>query len=52
MFGQKKKVSEEDKIIAKKFFDEMEGISKELVQALNTMKRRINVVDGTEIDAI
>jgi hypothetical protein len=52
MFAKKKKVSEEEKLIAKKFFDEMEVVSKELVQALNTMERRINVVDGGEIDAL
>ncbi|WP_309496761.1 CZB domain-containing protein [Sulfurovum sp.] len=52
MFGKKKKVSDEDTVLAKKFFDEMEGVSKELVQALNTMERRINVVNGAEIDSI
>jgi len=52
MFGKKKKVNDEDKATAKKFFVEMEGVSKELVQALNTMERRINVVNGGEIDAI
>lgn len=52
LFGQKKKVSDEEKEVAKKYFDEMEGVSKELVQALNTMERRINVVDGAEIDAL
>ena len=52
VFGKKKEVSPEDAAKAKEYFEEMDGISKELVKALNTMERRINVVDNSEIDAI
>jgi mevalonate kinase len=52
MFGKKKKVSEEDKLLAKKYYDEMDLISQNLVKALNTMERRINVVNDAEIESI
>ena len=52
VFGKKKKVSEEDQALAKTYFDEMEAISKELVNALNVMERRINVVADEEISSI
>ena len=52
LFGKKKKVTEEDKARAKEYYDEMNAISKELVNALNIMERRINVVNDAEIEAI
>jgi len=52
VFGKKKKVSEEDKALAKKYYDEMDLISQELVKALNLMERRINVVNDEEIKAL
>ncbi len=52
LFGKKKKVNEEEQALAKKYFDEMEAISKELVNALNIMERRINVVSEEEIDSL
>lgn len=52
VFGKKKKVSDEDKILAKQYYDEMDLISQDLVKALNTMERRINVVNDEEIESI
>jgi len=52
IFGKKKKVSDEDKVIAKEYYREMDAISQELVKALNLMERRINVVNDEEIKAI
>lgn len=52
VFGQKKKVSDEDKILAKGYYKEMDVISQDLVKALNLMERRINVVNDEEIKAI
>jgi mevalonate kinase len=52
VFGKKKKVSDEDKLLAKKYYNEMDAISQELVKALNLMERRINVVNDEEIKAI
>lgn len=52
MFAKKKKVSEDDKERARAFYKEMDGISQELVKALNLMERRINVVNEAEIEAI
>ena len=52
VFGKKKKVSDEDKLLAKKYYEEMDAISKELVKALNIMERRIGVVNENEIESI
>jgi hypothetical protein len=52
VFGKKKKVSDEDKLLAKKYYDEMNAISQDLVKSLNLMERRINVVNDEEIKAI
>ena len=52
VFGKKKKVSEEDKALAKKYYDEMDLISQDLVKALNLMERRINVVNDEEIKSL
>ena len=52
VFGKKKKVTKEDAALARKYFDDMDGISKELVKALNLMERRINVVNDAEVEAI
>jgi len=52
LFGKKKKVSDDDKLHAKEYYDEMEAISKKLVNALNVMERRINVLSDAEIEEI
>jgi hypothetical protein len=52
IFGKKKKVSESDIILAKKYYDEMHAISLELIKALNLMERRINVLSVNEIENI
>ena len=52
VFGKKKKVSDEDKALAKKYYDEMDLISQDLVNALNLMERRINVVNDEEIKSL
>jgi hypothetical protein len=52
VFGKKKKVSDEDKILAQEYYKEMDVISQDLVKALNLMERRINVVNEEEIKAI
>jgi hypothetical protein len=52
VFGKKKKVSDEDKLLAKKYYNEMDAISKELVKALNIMERRIGVVNEDEITSL
>jgi hypothetical protein len=52
LFGKKKKVSDDDKVRAKEYYDEMEVVSKKLVNALNVMERRISVLSDTEIEGI
>jgi len=52
LFGTKKKVSQEDIDLAKTYYNDMDFISKELVKELNTMERRINVVNDSEIETI
>ncbi|MDQ7085381.1 MAG: CZB domain-containing protein [Sulfurovum sp.] len=52
MFNKKKKVTAGETILAKKYFDEMNSISKELVKALNLMERRVNAVNEAEIVSI
>jgi len=52
VFGKKKKVTEADAALARKYFEEMDAISKDLVNALNLMERRINVVNDAEVEAI
>jgi hypothetical protein len=52
MFGQKRKVTAAEVVLAKKYYDEMEQVSKELVQSLNLMERRINVLSEEEISSL
>jgi len=52
IFHKKKQVSEEDKNLAMKYYEEMDVISQALVKALNLMERRLNVVNDDEIASI
>lgn len=52
LFASTKKVSADDILLAKQYYTDMELISKELVKELNTMERRINVVNDSEIETI
>ena len=52
MFGQKRKVTAAEIVLAKKYYDEMEQVSKALVQSLNLMERRINVLSEKEISSL
>lgn len=52
MFGQKKKVSDAEMILARTYYDEMHAVSLDLIKALNLMERRINVLSVDEVENI
>ena len=52
IFGKKKKISEDSKTLAKEYFNNMEQISKELVNEINKMERRIVAVSDRDFEAI
>lgn len=52
IFGKKKKITDDSKQLAKEYFTKMEGISKELVNEINKMERRIVAVSEKEFEAI
>jgi len=52
IFGKKKKISEDSKTLAKEYFNNMEQISKELVNEINKMERRIVAISDRDFEAI
>ncbi len=52
LFGKKRVVSNVEKDFAKKYFDEMEQVSKKLLQEINRMERRINAINAEKFSSI
>ena len=52
IFGKKKTISEDEKKLAKKYFDEMDGISKDLIAEINKMERRIVATPAEDFAAL
>jgi len=52
LFGKQKKVTDEDKINAKQYYDEMNTVSRELMGVLNRMERRIAVLSEAELKSL
>jgi hypothetical protein len=52
LFGSKKKISESDKVMAQQHFEEMEEVSKKLIEEINTLEKRISVVSDKEIEEL
>jgi len=52
LFGSKKKISDTEKEIAEKYFSEMEDISRQLIEEINRMERRIIAVQESEMEKI
>lgn len=52
IFGKKKKITEESKSLAKEYFDKMERISKDLVNEINKMERRIVAMSEKEFESL
>jgi hypothetical protein len=48
IFGKKKKITEDAKVLAKKYFQNMEEVSKKLVAEINKMERRIVAISEKE----
>ncbi|UFH60502.1 CZB domain-containing protein [Sulfurovum mangrovi] len=48
IFGKKKKITEDAKVLAKKYFQNMEEVSKKLVAEINRMERRIVAISEKE----
>lgn len=52
LFGKKKKITEEASKLAKEYFNDMEKVSKELVEEINIMERRIIALPEEELNAL
>ena len=52
LFGSKKKVSDQEAVMAKQYFDQMEEVSQKLIEEINIMERRIAVVSDNEIETL
>ncbi len=51
LFKKKKKISENDKKIAKEYFENLSDISIDLLDEINRMQRRISAISPSEIEA-
>lgn len=52
IFGKKKKINEDAKALAKKYFQNMEEVSKKLVEEINRMERRIVAISEQEFESL
>lgn len=52
LFGNKRKVSDAEQAKARDYFDEMNAVSKELVEVLNRMERRVSVLSNAELETL
>ncbi|MBD3791404.1 MAG: CZB domain-containing protein [Campylobacterales bacterium] len=52
IFGKKKKISEDAKALAKQYFQNMEEVSKKLVEEINRMERRIVAISEKEFESL
>ena len=52
IFGKKKKISEDAKVLAKQYFQSMEEVSKKLVEEINRMERRIVAISEKEFESL
>ena len=52
LFGKKKKISDEASKLAKEYFNDMEKVSKDLLNEINIMERRIIALPEKELDVL
>lgn len=52
VFGKHKKVTNEEIVLGKEHYQELESVSKELIEALTVMEKRIRVVSDEDIKAL
>jgi hypothetical protein len=52
IFGKKKKITDEAKALAKKYYQNMEAVSKDLVAEINRMERRIVAITDKEFASL
>ncbi len=52
LFGKKKKITEDSTKLAKQYFNEMEEVSKKLVEQINIMERRIIALPDSELEEL
>ncbi len=52
LFGSKKKVSESESAMAAQYFEQMEEISKKLIEEINMLEKRISVISDSEIEEL
>ena len=50
IFGNRKKITEDEKVYARKLFNEIEAISKDLLNEVNLLERRIISIPDEEIE--
>jgi len=52
LFGKKRTISEDSKKLAREYFNNMEEVSKKLIEQINLMERRIVALPESELDIL